>query len=398
MIEIYLRAGREASILRRHPWVYAGAIAGMSGTPQDGETVDILDSNKNWLARGAYSAFSKIRIRIWTWDAAETISEAFFKARLEQSISLRQTLQIMQQSNACRLVNAESDGLPGLIVDQYDRTLVVQFLSSGAERWRDQIIELLAHLTQADSIFERSDAEVRKLEGLPPRVGLLKGIEPLSRIRVIENDLQFWVDIRQGHKTGFYLDQRISRRVVASLATGRKVLDCFCYTGGFTLSAINGGATSVVAVDESAQALEILKSNLLLNEIDTTRVSAREGDVFRVLRELRDRGDSFDLIVLDPPKFAATAAHVESAARGYKDINLLAMKLLKPGGLLATFSCSGNISLDLFQKIVAGAAVDARVDMQILDTLFQAPDHPVALSFPDGAYLKGFVLAKNRIR
>jgi 23S rRNA (cytosine1962-C5)-methyltransferase len=395
MIEIYLRAGREASILRRHPWVYAGAIAGMSGTPQDGETVDILDSNKTWLARGAYSAFSKIRIRIWTWDAAEKISEAFFKGRLEQSISLRHALQIMQQSNACRLVNAESDGLPGLIVDQYDRTLVVQFLSSGAERWRERITELLAHLTQADSIFERSDAEVRKLEGLPTRVGLLKGIELLGRIRIIENDLQFWVDIRQGHKTGFYLDQRINRRVVASLAAGRKVLDCFCYTGGFTLSAIKGGATSVVAVDESAQALEILKSNLLLNEIDTTRVSAREGDVFRVLRELRDRGDTFDMIVLDPPKFAATAAHVESAARGYKDINLLALKLLKPGGLLATFSCSGNISLDLFQKIVAGAAVDARVDVQILATLFQAPDHPVALSFPDGAYLKGFVLAKK---
>jgi 23S rRNA (cytosine1962-C5)-methyltransferase len=395
MIKIYLLAGREASILRHHPWVYAGAIAAMSGTPQDGETVDILDANRNWLARGAYSALSKIRIRIWTWDAEETISEGFFSKRLEQCISLRRGLQIPQQSNACRLVHAESDGLPGLIVDQYDRTLVVQFLSSGAEHWRERIIELLAQITQAKSIFERSDAEVRKLEGLPLRAGLLKGVEPPERIMIIENGLQFWVDIRQGHKTGFYLDQRTSRRVVRSLAAGRRVLDCFCYTGGFTLSAIKGGSTSVVAVDESAQVLEILKSNLDLNGIGADQVSIREGDVFRVLRELRDRGDTFDMIILDPPKFAATAAHIESAARGYKDINLLALKLLKPGGILATFSCSGNISLDLFQKILAGAAVDARVDVQIIDTLFQAPDHPVVLNFPDGAYLKGFILGKK---
>jgi 23S rRNA (cytosine1962-C5)-methyltransferase len=392
MSEVYLHTGREASVLRRHPWLYAGAIAGMSGAPQDGETVDILDSNKNWLARGAYSALSKIRVRIWTWDPAETISEGFFKKRLEQSISLRKALKIPQLTNAYRLVNAESDSLPGLIVDQYDRTVVVQFLSSGAERWMNQIIEQLAEMTGAESIFERSDVEVRKLEGLPPRAGLLRGIEPSDRIVVRENELQFYIDIRRGHKTGFYLDQRTNRTMITSLAAGRKVLDCFCYTGGFTLSTIKGGATSVLAVDESAQALEILKSNLDINGIDAERVSIREGDVFRVLREFRDRRDTFDMIVLDPPKFAATANHIESAARGYKDINLLALKLLKPGGILATFSCSGNISLELFQKIVAGAALDAQVDAQIVATLFQAPDHPVALSYPEGAYLKGFIL------
>ena len=375
--------------------MYAGAIAGMSATPEDGDTVEILDAQGNWLARAAYSAHSKIRARIWTWDQHETISVDFFERRLAGSITLRHAYHIPQQSNAFRLVHAESDGLPGLIVDQYDRTLVVQVLSSGAERWRSEIGEILAHLSGADSIYERSDAEVRKLEGLPPRAGLLKGSEPADRIRIVENELQYWVDIRQGHKTGFYLDQRTNREVLAALAAGRKALDCFCYTGGFTLSMMKGGAASVMAVDESAQALEMLKSNLLLNGVDPAHASIREGDVFRVLREFRDRGEAFDLIVLDPPKFAATAAHIEGAARGYKDINLLAMKLLNPGGILATFSCSGNISLELFQKILAGAAVDARLDVQIVDTLFQAPDHPVALNFPDGAYLKGFVLAKK---
>lgn len=392
MIEVTIHSGREASIIRRHPWVYSGAIAGVSATPQDGETVDILDSNKNWLARGSYSALSKIRVRIWTWDQGEMISKDFFKRRLQQSISLRSALKIPQQTNAYRLVNAESDGLPGLIVDQYHRSVVVQFLSSGVERWMSEITDLLAETTNADSIFERSDAEVRKLEGLPTRVGLLKGTEPPERIVVFENGLQFNVDVRRGHKTGFYLDQRSNRMHVASLAGGREVLDCFCYTGGFSLSAIQGGATSVMAVDESGPALDLMKSNLSLNGIDAERVSTREGDVFRILREFRDRGAAFDLIILDPPKFAATAAHVEGAARGYKDINLLAFKLLNPGGILVTFSCSGNISLDLFQKIVAGAALDARVDAQIVATLSQASDHPVALNYPDGAYLKGFVL------
>jgi 23S rRNA (cytosine1962-C5)-methyltransferase len=345
------------------------------------------------LARGAYSTRSKIRIRIWTWEQGEDISADFFNRRLQQSIALRNALLIPQETNAYRLVNAEADGLPGLIIDRYQQTLVVQFLSSGAERWRDLITEELAELTGAESIFERSDVEVRKLEGLSPRMGLLRGKEPNEPIVITENDVKFHVDIRQGHKTGFYLDQRVNRRYIRSLAYGRTVLDCFCYTGGFTLSALMGGARSVLAVDESAQALDMLSNNLALNGITTDRVAIREGDVFRVLREFRDRGMAFDLIVLDPPKFAATAAHVEQAARGYKDINLLALKLLNPGGLLVTFSCSGNMNLDLFQKVVASAALDAKVDTRIVATLFQAPDHPVALNYPESAYLKGFVLS-----
>ena len=392
MIQVYLHPGREASVIRRHPWIYTSAIAGMSGTPQDGETVDILDSYKRWLARGAYSAQSKICIRIWTWDEAEDISSDYFNKRLQQSITLRSALQIPQNTNAYRLVNAESDGLPGLIVDQYLDTLVVQLLSSGAERWSRQIVEALAEITNPASIFERSDAEVRKLEGLPIRTGLLSGIEPPARIVIIEDGVQYCVDIRQGHKTGFYLDQRTNRAAVRSIAAERSVLDCFCYTGGFTLSALKGGAKSVVAVDESAPALELLRRNLALNELNADQVVCRDGDVFRVLREFRDRGMTFDLIVLDPPKFAATSAHVERAARGYKDINLLAFKLLNPGGALVTFSCSGNMPLELFQKVVAGAALDARVDAHIVATLFQAPDHPVALNYPEAAYLKGFVI------
>lgn len=391
--QLILKPGRERSLLRRHPWVFSGAISSIREDATAGDTVDVLDSNGNFLARAAYSPHSQIRARVWSWDPKITIDSLFFKARISRALAVRQALVDPGRTNALRLIHAESDGLPGLVVDRFDDTLVMQCLSTGAERWRETLADLLLELSGAGNIFERSDADVRALEGLPARVGVLRGSEPPARLTIYENDLRFWVDIRRGHKTGFYLDQRQNRARMRELAAGKEVLDCFSYTGGFTIAALAGGAASVMAVDSSGEALAIAKVSLDLNSLPVERVEFVEGDVFQVLRGLRDRDRSFDLIVLDPPKFAPTAAQAERAARGYKDINLLALKLLRQGGLLVTFSCSSGVSEELFQKIVAGAALDAGVEATILTRLHQGPDHPVALNFPEGAYLKGFIIS-----
>jgi 23S rRNA (cytosine1962-C5)-methyltransferase len=364
----------------------------VEGDPQAGETVQILDSKGNFLAQGAYSPHSQIRLRVWSWDPEAVIGPDFFRERLSQALAARQVAILPGNTEAYRLIHAESDGLPGLIADRYGEVLVVQFLSSGAEYWRKTLADLLQEMTGACCVYERSDVDVRGLEGLEGRTGLLLGEEPGDRLSIRENGLRFWVDFRSGHKTGFYLDQRDNRARLRELAGGRKVLDCFTYTGGFTVSALAGGASSVTAIDSSAEALALARENVGLNGFSAEEVDWVAGDVFQTLRKYRDQGRNFDLIVLDPPKFAPTAAQAQRAARGYKDINLLAFKLLNPGGLLVTFSCSGGVSEDLFQKIVAGAALDAGVDALLLERLHQGADHPVALNFPEGAYLKGFVL------
>ena len=386
---IYLKPGREKSVLRRHPWIFSGAVGRVDGSPGDGETVKMVNSQGQFLGWGAFSSKSQISVRIWSWDEEENIAGDFFRRRLQQAIAGR------QMNNALRLVHAESDGLPGLVVDRYNELLVVQYLSSGPERWRETLADLLVEITGIGQVFERSDVDVRALEGLPSRIGPVRGPEPPERITIRENGLDFWVDVHKGHKTGFYLDQRANRSRLRQLAVGRDVLDCFCYTGGFTVHAMAGGANSVQAVDGSGDALALARENLALNRLPSEEVEWVEGDVFQTLRGLRDRDRHFDLIILDPPKFAPTAAQAEGAARGYKDINLLAFKLLRPGGLLVTFSCSGGISEDLFQKIVAGAALDAGAEAQIIERLHQGADHPVALNFPEGAYLKGFIIRKT---
>ena len=402
MYKIILKPGREKALLRRHPWVFSGAIAEVEGNPGVGKTVDVLDSRGEFLGRGAYSSESQIRVRVWTFDSDVLIDETFFSQRLQTSIANRE-LSIVNSELlitdhrplfAGRLIHAESDGLPGLIVDRYADTLVMQVLSAGIEYWRETIADLLLDLTGAQRIFERSDMEVRKLEGLPMRIGTMRGehgLEPL-RVQIEENGLKFWVDVGQGHKTGFYLDQRFNRARVRALAGGRDILDCFSYSGGFALNALAGGAASVTAVDSSSDALALAEENRILNDLPAEKIEWLEGDVFQVLRAFRDGRRDFDMIILDPPKFAPTASQAQKAARGYKDINLLAFKLLRPGGLLVTFSCSGGISADFFQKIVAGAALDAGMDAQIIERLGQSPDHPVALNFPEGAYLKGLIL------
>jgi 23S rRNA (cytosine1962-C5)-methyltransferase len=392
MSSLLLRTGREKSLKRRHPWIFSGAVEKASAKP--GETVEVLDATRKFLARAAYSPKSQIRARVWTFDQAEEVDAVFFRNRMQKALALREALPAAKHANALRLIHGESDGLPGLVVDRYADVLVAQFLAAGVERWRDPILDLLMELTGCAAIYERSDAEVRKLENLALRVGFARGNRNASRCPIIEYGLNFRVDVEQGQKTGFFLDQRENRQRVRALAAGREVLDGFCYTGGFSIAALAGGAKRVTAIESSAAALEVAKENLAANPLDASKVDFLQADVFAHLRQLRDRNAKFDLIVLDPPKFAPTAAQVKKAARAYKDINLWALKLLAPGGLLATFSCSGGVSAELFQSIVAGAALDAGADAKIIERFTAAADHPIALEFPEGEYLKGLLVLK----
>jgi 23S rRNA (cytosine1962-C5)-methyltransferase len=336
------------------------------------------------LGRAGYNPASQIVGRMWTFDDA-VIDDAFVAKRIEAAVARRQAFDAV--TNAARLVYSESDGIPGLIIDRYDDVAVLQFTAAAAERWRRVIVEVCGSLHGINSVFERSDLDVRRLEGLSPVSGLLAGAEPPPYVEISENGCRYLVDVRLGHKTGFYLDQRDNRRLVAQNASARRVLNLFCYTGAFSVAAMRGGASNVVSVDSSAQALEIGRSNAELN--DVTDMQWVKADVFAYLRELRDTGATFDLIVVDPPKLAASAAQVRRAARGYKDLNWLAFRLLAPGGHLATFSCSGAVDSELFSKIVAGAALDARREVAVVGHLGQASDHPVLMSFPESAYLKG---------
>jgi 23S rRNA (cytosine1962-C5)-methyltransferase len=392
---ISLKKGREKSLRRRHPWIFSGAIEKVTGKPGSGDSVEIEDSSGKLLARAAYSPKSQIRARVWTFDPAREVDAGFFRSRVMQALALREALPASRHSNALRLVHGESDGLPGLIVDRYADVLVAQFLAAGVERWRDPILDALVELSGCTAVYERSDAETRKLEGLPARVGFARGDREAKRCPIIEYGLNFRVDVEEGQKTGFFLDQRENRQRVRSLAAGREVLDGFSYSGGFAINALAGGAKRVTAVESSGDAVQIARENLAANSLDAAKVEFVQADVFAQLRKLRDQGASFDLVVLDPPKFAPTAAQARNAARAYKDINLLAFKLLRPGGLLATFSCSGGVDAALFQSIVAGAALDAGAEAKIVERFSAAADHPVALEFPEGEYLKGLLVLKT---
>jgi 23S rRNA (cytosine1962-C5)-methyltransferase len=392
---IKLKPGREKSLRRHHPWVFSGAVASVSGNPKAGDTIQILSSDGKPLASAAYSPESQIRARVWTFDPALEVDAAFFRDRIMRALALREGLPAAKHSNALRLVHGESDGLPGLVVDRYADVLVAQFAAAGVERWRDPILDALAELSGCEALYERSDAETRKLEGLQPRIGFVRGNRNATRCAIIEHGLNFRVDVEQGQKTGFFLDQRENRQRVRTLASGREVLDGFSYTGGFAIAALAGGAKRVCAIESSKEAIQIAAENLAANPLDASKVEFIAADVFAHLRKLRDHGAHFDLVVLDPPKFAPTAAQAKNAARAYKDINLLAFKLLRPGGLLATFSCSGGVDASLFQSIVAGAALDAGADAKILERFGAAADHPVALEFPEGEYLKGLLVLKT---
>jgi 23S rRNA (cytosine1962-C5)-methyltransferase len=390
---VRLRAGKERSLLRRHPWIFESAIAKGGGDP--GETVRIESDQGQFLGWAAFSPASKIRARVWSFDEAQRIDAAFFAEACTRAIRARDRFDI--QSDAMRLVHGESDGLPGLIVDRYGDTLVAQFTSCGVERWKDVIADALLAATGLSKLYERSDASSRALEKLPEATGWLRGQGEVELI-LQEHDWQLAVNIADGHKTGFYLDQRDSRKCFSDYARRLKferVLNCYCYTGGFTVAALRGGAAHVTSIDSSGLALEKAAANVALNGVAANRASFMDADVNASLRQFIDQGRSFDAIVLDPPKFAPTVAHAERAARAYKDINRLAFKLLAPGGVLFTYSCSGGISVDLFHKIVASAGCDAGVDGYIHERMGGAPDHPMTINFPEGEYLKGLVVMRK---
>ncbi len=391
MARVVLKRGREKPVLNRHPWIFSGAIKRIEGEVADGEVVEVSDYRGRFLARGYLNRRSQITVRLLTWDEGEVIGGDFWRRRLERAFASRQALADDPFTDAYRLVNAESDLLPGLILDRYSDYLVVQFLTLGIERWKAELVGLVADLLKPRGIYERSDVEVRKKEGLARVSGLLHGEEPPDLLEITENGHCFLVDIKTGHKTGFYLDQRENRQKLTKYCPGKEVLNCFAYTGAFAVYAAAAGAGLITNVESSAEALELARRNMALNGYADRHDEYVEGDVFQVMREYRAQGRTFDLIILDPPKFAYSQHQVESACRGYKDINLLAMHLIAPGGILFTFSCSGLVSPDLFQKVLFGASVDAGRDVQIIEKLSQASDHAILLTFPESEYLKGFV-------
>ena len=394
-MKIHLKPGREKSLLRRHPWVFASAIQPLDKEPASGSTVDLIAPNGSFLARASYSPTSQIRARVWTFNNDEVVDKDFFRKRIKSAIETRQKLKVDGHSDSYRLFHSESDGIPGLVVDRYDNTLVLQSTTAGSEFWKETIADILVEETGIQNIYERSDADVRELEGLQPITGTLRGSLSSFIFPITEYNLKFNINIATGHKTGFYLDQRENRHRVGELAKDHDVLNCFCYTGGFSIHALANGAKSVLSVDSSGDALALLEENIALNNLPADHHTSLEGDVFQLLRKFRDENRSFDMIILDPPKFAPTAAHAEKASRAYKDINLLAFKLLRHGGILATFSCSGGVDAALFQKIVASAALDAGTEATIIEYMSQGSDHPVSLHFPEGAYLKGLICVKG---
>lgn len=393
MAQLILLPGKERSAFKHHPWLFAGSVGRLEGRARPGDTVEVLADNLRPLGRAAYSPKSQIRARFWTFDAEESIDDAFFKRRIAAAVALRQSLPELRGQQGLRLIHAESDGLPGVIADQYGDTVVVQLTSAGADKWRNAIVAGLVKATGCARVYERSDSDVRGLEGLGPTTGWLHGEAPKTPLSIDENGVRLAIDIAGGHKTGFYLDQRENRALLGQLSAGKDVLNCFCYTGGFSLQALAGGAKSVLSIDSSGPALAQAQANLALNpKLPADRGQWQEADVFQALRDFRKAGKLFDLIVLDPPKFAPSAAHADRAAKAYKDINILGCRLLKPGGLLMTYSCSGGVGLEMFQKIIADSALDAGRSARIVRRLAGAADHPVALNFPEGEYLKGLLV------
>lgn len=390
LAKLFLKRGKEKPVLHRHPWIFSGAIARVENA-SDGDTVDVYDAGGQWLAKAAFNSRSQIAARVWTFQRDVEIDREFFHDKIMQAIGLRESLVTIENPHAAyRIANAESDGLPGIVVDRYGHYVIAQFLTLGAELHKDKISEILFEQFEPRGVYERSDVDVRMKEGMGEITGVLKGDEPPERIEIDENGLHFLVDVKHGHKTGFYLDQRTNRWRVAPYLSGA-VLNAFAYTGAFGVYALQENDARVVNLDTSASSLELAHENFALNH-NHSEIEFVVGDAFEKLREYRAEGRKFDSIVLDPPKFVTSRANLDRATRGYKDINMLALQLLNVGGFLVTFSCSGLVSPDLFQKIVFGAALDAKRDAQIVEKLGQAPDHPIGLNFPEGEYLKGLIL------
>lgn len=386
MQSIYLKKGREVPVLRGHPWIFSGAVE-IDDQQADVGVADVFDYRKNWLARGLYNSKSQIRVRVLTWRK-EPIDRDFFFRRLAQASSARQNC-LSRTTNAYRLVNGEGDFLPGLVVDRYGDFLVCQFFTAGMDSFKNDIIAALSSVAPVKGVFERSDGRVREEEGLAPSIGMLAGEAPPDLITIEENGFKFLVDVRRGQKTGFFLDQRDNRNLLSAFTAGQTMLDCFSYSGAFSVYALGGGAKEVISFDTSRPALELAEQNLALNGVATSSAQVVKADAFAYLKESER---AFDIIVLDPPSLAHKRSDVEAATGGYKFLNLHALRHVRPGGLLLTFSCSQHLSIDLFQKVVFGAAVDAPRKVSVVKRLGQSIDHPVSLHHPEGEYLKGLVL------
>lgn len=389
-MRLFLAKGREKSLLRRHPWVFSGAVTRVEGNAASGETIDVCDFQGKWLARAAFSPQSQIRARVWTFDQQESVDRDFFINRLQTAQQWRTLLAKRDDLTGYRLIAGESDGMPGITIDRFQNFIVLQLLSAGAEYQRANLVAALQHCYPECAIYDRSDVAVRKKEGLPLTQGSVVGEEPPALLPIREHGMQILVDIKEGHKTGFYLDQRDSRLAARRFAANAKVLNCFSYTGAFAVSALMGGCEHVISVDTSQAALDVARQNVELNQLDLSKAEFVRDDVFQLLRKYRDEGRKFDLIIMDPPKFVENKSQLAGACRGYKDINMLALNLLSSGGILLSFSCSGLMPIELFQKILADAALDAGRDVQFIEQYRQAADHPVIASYPEGLYLKGF--------
>jgi 23S rRNA (cytosine1962-C5)-methyltransferase len=393
---LILKPEREKSLNRRHPWIFEGAVEKEMGKPRIGSTVDIISNTGEWLAKGAYSPHSQIRARVWTFDKNTIVDNSFFKNKINAAFEKRKPWLSKTQTNAYRLVAAESDGLPGITIDVYANVIVMQVLSAGGEKHKSKIVHALKSFFPDFIIHERSDVAVRKKEGLELEVHTHIGELP-DTVIISENGVKIEVDLVNGHKTGFYLDQRLNRKIAGSYCEHKKVLNCFSYSGTFGVYAALNNADSVVNIDVSQAALDTGRRNLRLNvgEKNANKITDLKADVFEQLRTYHQDGEKFDVIIMDPPKFIENKRQITQAARGYKDINRLACELLNEGGVLITFSCSGLMPSDLFNKVIADAALDANASLSIVQRLHQDYDHMVASYFPEGYYLKGLVCIKQ---
>jgi 23S rRNA (cytosine1962-C5)-methyltransferase len=391
MIDIILKKGKEKAAILRHPWIFSGALDKIKGSPANGEIVAVWSASQEFLAYGYFNDQSRVALRLMEWDQSVTIDEAWYAQRLEKAIASRADI-LNENTNTCRLVFSEADLLPGLIVDKYADFLSLQILSAGMENAKQTIINILRSLLNPKGIFDKSDAGARKHENLEPADGLLWGEQPPEFLEVKENGVIYHINIADGQKSGFYCDQRDNREILAAYTKGKTVLDCFCYSGGFTLNSLKAGASHVTSVDSSALAIETLKHNLELNGFSEAMQNSVQSDVNKQLRVFKDENKKFEVVVLDPPKYAPSRSALDRAARAYKDLNRLGMMILEPGGILATFSCSGAVDMETFKQIIAWAALDAGREVQILKQFHQPEDHPIRMSFPEGEYLKGLLL------
>lgn len=392
MVEVILKKGKEKAALQRHPWIFSGALEKVKGSPQNGDVVKVLAANADFLAYGYYNENSRVAVRLLEWDENQTIDKGWYQQRIQTAIAARRHVLKKGDTNTCRLVFSEADFLPGLIVDQYANFLALQILSAGIEQVKADIIDILRDELQPAGIFDKSDANARTHENLEVAQGLLWGENPPEFLEVKENGILYNINIAGGQKSGFYCDQRDNRLLLADYTEGKRVLDCFSYSGGFSLNSLKAGASYVTSVDSSALALETLQQNMVLNGFEASRNTVFQSDVNKQLRLFKEEGKTFDVLILDPPKFAPSRSALDRAARAYKDLNRLGMGLLESGGLLATFSCSGAVDIDTFKQIIAWAALDAGKEVQILKQFNQPEDHPVRISFPEGEYLKGLLL------